>query len=161
MTFSSMRPAALLHVLYVNTQTSATCSAQPWERRILQLVPSSLIILHLGRKAQGRGSMYWYLPLLELCSDVLQLHEYCNEAHWLHFSSALCWLEDADVRKLYQLLFFSLHLRPAQCHVGPTCKPRPAPPTHPLEHASRWCRTCDFIYTHKGNGATVMNNRGC
>lgn len=67
-------------------------------RGVFHLIPICLVTLHLGRKAQGRGSMYWYLPLPELCSDVLQLHEYCNEAHSLHYSSAPCWFEDADVR---------------------------------------------------------------
>lgn len=61
-------------------------------RGAFHLAPICLVTLHLGR-----GSMYWYLPLLELCSDVLRLHEYCNEAHSLHYSSAPCWLEDADV----------------------------------------------------------------
>lgn len=73
-------------------------------RGLFQLIPICLVILHLGQKAEGRGSMYWYLPLLELCSAVPQLHEYCNEAHSLHYSPAPCWLEDADVRELHQRL---------------------------------------------------------
>lgn len=112
-------------------------------RGVFHLAPICLVTLHLGRKAQGRGSMYWYLPLLELCSDVLRLHEYCNEAHSLHYSSASCWLEDADVRA---------QAFPATGRGFPSLRSvrsdRSAPPRHPLQQASRWCAACDFICTH-------------